>query len=85
MREDSLEIRQDTQVLWDQLTKAGIESSQRENELNKAKKNEKEAIRKARESELQWQMRTAELVAENQRYKDMLDEYNESVSCQTFF
>ena len=94
MREDSLEIRQETEVLRDQLTKAEIESNQREIELNETKKNEKEAIRlaeitkddlgKAHESELQWKMRTSELIAEIQRYRDMLEKRNESVSCQTF-
>ena len=94
MRKDSLETRQETKVLQDQLTRAETKSNQLVVGLNEAKKNEKEAIRLAKvakddlgrvhESSLHWEKRILELTAENKRQRDMLEKYNESVSCQTF-
>ena len=92
LREDSLESRQETENLRDQLRKAEIKSNQLEIELNETKKNETEAIRlakiakddlgKVHESSLQWKKRTSELTAENKRYKDMLEKQLEFVSCR---
>jgi hypothetical protein len=92
LREDSLESRQETENLRDQLRKAEIKSNQLEIELNETKKNENEAIRlakiakddlgKVHESSLHWKKRTSELTAENKRYKDMLEKHVEFVSCQ---
>ena len=95
MTEDSLESREETEILRDQLKKAEIKSNQLEAELIETKKNENEAIRlakiakddlgKAQESSLQWRKRTSELTAENKWHKDMLEKHVESVSCQAFF
>jgi len=92
LSENSLESRQETESLRDQLKKAEIKSNQLEIELNETKKNENEAIRlakiarddlgKVHESSLQWRKRISELTAENKWYKDILEKHVEPARLQ---